>query len=345
MLWQNAPSVIIGRHQNAWAEVNLPELARLGIPLVRRLTGGGAVYHDLGNINFSFILPRFKTNEASPEIQAESGEHDYNTSEILAPLIRYFAELGLAVSLEGRNDLIVSAPDGIKGKISGLASRHEGNAFLLHGTILYDIDLEMLERVLLVDPEKYRGKGVASVRGRVANLKDFLNCDLQTLWMGIRDSYISRAKAVPMPVPPELRQEAERLMKMRYVNPDWNLGASPPGAIIFKRRFPFGCIELRLAVNKGRVSNAAISGDFFSPEGGEEEGLAALTSALVGLPVGVSGASTSGPGLAAEPLQDAEALWGKAWEAADPDRVIKGAGEYQHELRSWFTEIARNCGI
>ena len=296
MLWQNGPSVIVGRHQNTRSEVNLPELEKRGIGLVRRLTGGGAVYHDLGNINFTFILPRDQGKE--PE-----------TRELLQPLVDYLGGLGIKAGMEGRNDLSIPG----YGKFSGLAGRRLPGKFLLHGTLLYDVDVSILEQVLLVDPEKYRSKGVASVRARVTNLKPLLPVSLQELWAGIRNAYGAKQS----PLPENIREKAHSLAAVRYANTDWNIGASPPGDIVLKRRFPFGALELRLATCKERISSAILTGDFLSPDSGDEIPVSRLCDVLVGLP-------------ADEPQK-----WATAWRQFPMNRVFYGRAETE-EITQWL---------
>lgn len=300
MLWQNAPSVIIGRHQNARSEVNLPELEKRGIDLVRRLTGGGAVYHDLGNVNFTFVLPR------------RPGEKELGAAELLAPLIDCFAKLGVTARMEGRNDLSIPG----RGKFSGLAGRRLPGKFLLHGTILYDVDLGVLEEVLLVDPEKYRSKGVASVRARVANLNEYLSIGLPELWAAMRGAYATKT----LPLPEGLPDAAKALAARRYANPAWNVGQSPPGDITLKRRFPFGSLELRLGTRGNLIRECVITGDFLTPEKGSDEiPVDALASALTGLPA------------------DAPAAWAAAWDDFDLGRVFHAAGpDSGAEVGEWL---------
>ena len=146
-LWRNAPSVIIGLNQNAFAEVNLGYLEERGIRLARRVTGGGAVYHDLQNLNYTFI-----GREVTPE-----------------PMVAALRLLGVPAELTGRNDIYVGGR-----KVSGYARRVGRGREIIHGTLMYDVDLDTLARALDVPGSKLAAKGIASVRSRVANLKDFL---------------------------------------------------------------------------------------------------------------------------------------------------------------------------
>ena len=298
MLWQNAPAVIIGRHQNAFSEVNLGELARRGCGLVRRMTGGGAVYHDLGNLNFSFILPL--KHHQKPE-----------ATELLAPLIKHLRSLGLEVIMEGRNDLTIVG----QGKFSGLAGRRLPGGWQLHGTIMYDVDTSILEKVLLVDPDKYRSKGVASVRARVTNLKPHLGLSLAELWAGLRDAYGCSAA----PLPAGVHKAAQKLAEDKYSQETWNIGQSPPNDITLKRRFPFGSLELRLQVKKSKITVARLTGDYLTASDNDRPvPVEDLEGSLVGLP-------------AARPER-----WARAWEGFDLGRIFHGQVDRQ-EITCWLS--------
>lgn len=297
LLWQNSPAVIIGRHQNALSEANLPELKRRGINLVRRMTGGGAVYHDLGNLNFSFILP-----------QAE--DREIKQLDLLNPIISYLKGQGVAAVMEGRNDLTISG----QGKFSGLASRQVSGGYQLHGTIMYDVDLSILEHVLRVDPEKFKSKGVASVRARVTNLKPHLAIDLPTLWQGLREAY----DLSPSPLEGEVKARAEKLAQEKYSRDVWNIGTSPASDLILKRRFSFGGLELRLGTNKNRIESAAVSGDFLTPSNTPDQiAVEKLGEALLGL--------------AADRPED----WAQNWSVFDFNKVFYGRVD-QEEIIQWL---------
>ena len=309
LLWQNSPAVIIGRHQNARAEVNLPELARRGITLTRRPTGGGAVYHDLGNLNFTFLLPQSPNQKIQPE-------------EILAPLLNYLASLGIRAKMQGRNDISITLPDGSSAKISGLASRQLAGRYQLHGTILFEVDLNVLSDVLLVDPAKYKSKGVASVKARVSNLKSYLNLDLASLWAGIKQAYqpYQRNGGMPASIPQALYKQAQSLAASKYRQECWNIGQSPPGDIVLKQRFSFGSLELYLATKKNLITCAQIGGDFLTPS--NTQGQIApeiLAQALIGLP-------------ANQPDS-----WGKAWSKYDMTQIFHGRVDNQAIL-TWIAQ-------
>lgn len=305
-LWQNGPSVIIGRHQNALSEVNLPELGRRRIDLVRRMTGGGAVYHDLGNLNFSFILPLGRGQEIKP-------------ADLLAPMMDYFGGQGLEVRMEGRNDLSIPG----RGKFSGLAGRRAAGAYQLHGTIMYDVDLGVLEQVLLVDPEKFKSKGVASVRARVVNLKGHLGLSLPDLRQGIRAAY----ELSPAPIEAAIMTRARRLADEKYSRDSWNIGRWPAADIFLKRRFSFGSLELHLGISRDRIASAVITGDFLSPsELADQIPVESLARALLGLPA------------------DRPSSWAEAWASFDFGQIFYGRVK-ACEITNWLKEaLVPNSG-
>ena len=159
MLWQNEPCVVIGKNQNAYAEINLDMLYKNGVKPVRRITGGGAVYHDLGNVNYTFISAK----------QSEGIDFAYFT----APIIEALASLGVDAVLSGRNDILVGEK-----KISGNAQHTSEGRVLHHGTLLFDASLDFLSGVLNVDEEKIKSKAIKSTRSRVTNIRPLLRCDM-----------------------------------------------------------------------------------------------------------------------------------------------------------------------
>ena len=162
MLWQNGPSVISGKNQNVYAEVDLGYAATHGINVCRRITGGGSVYHDLGNINYTFICP-------SGDRAALDFEH------FTLPIRRALGELGISCKLGGRNDIECEG-----GKISGNAQHIEGGRILHHGTLLFDTDFDVMSSVLKVDKEKLAYRAIKSCRARVVNLSCLLKKKIPT---------------------------------------------------------------------------------------------------------------------------------------------------------------------
>ncbi|MDT8285427.1 MAG: lipoate--protein ligase [Thermovirgaceae bacterium] len=248
LLWQNEPTVVVGRFQNTLEEIDASLVRKKEIHVVRRISGGGAVYHDLGNLNFSFILKMEETRDL-----------DYR--EMTEPVARALQELGAGACFNSRNDLLI---DGLK--FSGNAQYARKGRFLHHGSILFDSDLDMLGKVLQADPDKYRSKGVKSVRSRVTNVKPFIRKGA-----GLDDfrEAISRAAAERWPklrktsLEEGVRARVSALAEEKYGTWEWNYGISPDFDVRKQRRFGFGKVDVRLKVEKGIISECRIFGDFF----------------------------------------------------------------------------------
>ena len=246
LLWQNAPSVIVGRHQNTREEVDADWLAARAIPVVRRHTGGGAVYHDLGNLNFSFM-------EYAPERKR------VDFARYLEPICAALARLGVAARLTGRNDLEAGGR-----KISGSAQSLREGRVLHHGTLLVDLNFADMVAALSVDPEKYRSKGVASVRARVANISEFWRPGTTMADLRAALAACCAPDAPPEAVPADVLREAHQLAEEKYRTWEWNFGHSPAFSEQRRQRFPWGLVDLRLEVRRGIITSCRLSGDFFA---------------------------------------------------------------------------------
>lgn len=255
ILWQNRPSVIIGRHQNTLEEINHEYVKENNIQVVRRLSGGGAVYHDLGNLNFTFITTR-----------DEGQGPDFR--KFTLPVIKALARLGVKAELSGRNDLVIDGK-----KFSGNAQYFYQNRVLHHGTILYDSDLDVVQKVLNVKTEKIASKGIKSVRSRVTNIKEYLTSDLsvekfkELLLKTLLEGEEEKQELI---LTEKDRAKIEEIMQKRYATWEWNYGQSPPFNFKKSRRFPGGSIEVRLDVKKGIIESCKIYGDFFGTREVEE---------------------------------------------------------------------------
>ena len=206
MLWQNEPSIIVGRFQNTLEEINADFVRERGIHVVRRNSGGGAVYHDLGNINYSFVMA--------------DREGEFNFAFFTEPIIRALRSLGANAELSGRNDIAIDGK-----KVSGGAQYRRGGILLHHGTLLFDSDLDVLSQALKVSQEKFRSKGVKSVRARVGNIRPFLpQADSVTDFIALLEGRIEGL--TPRELTPDDRTEVETLMKEKYATWDWNYGKS-----------------------------------------------------------------------------------------------------------------------
>lgn len=248
MLWQNEPSVIIGKHQNTLEEINTKYVQEMGIKIVRRISGGGAVYHDLGNLNFSFILKN-------------TPMEFLDFRKYTLPVVKALKKLGVKAELAGRNDLTINGK-----KISGNAQFVFRNRLLHHGTLLFDSDLDILQAALNVKVDKIVSKGIKSVRSRVTNIKDHLELriDVHGLKKYIRDSiFEAREDIEEYRLTQPDREEIYKLMEEKYSIWDWNYGQSPPFNIRNSKRFDSGYLEVLLDVRDGIIESCKIYGDFF----------------------------------------------------------------------------------
>ena len=248
-LWRNAPSIIIGRNQNAYSEINLDYVNRRGIPVVRRITGGGAVFHDLGNVNFSFIT------------DVREGE-ELSFARFTAPIIGYLRSLGIAAQLSGRNDI------GIDGKkVSGNAQTMVGSRFLHHGTLLYEVGMTDLTDALKVHPLKIQSKGIASVRARVSNISEHLARPMavEAFMQGLAEYIRGLGEAFTACRFTEQDNEAAKaLQEQKYGRWAWNFGENPSYAFYKAAKFEAGLMEIQMNVSRETIEDIRINGDFFA---------------------------------------------------------------------------------
>ncbi|HRV99615.1 MAG TPA: lipoate--protein ligase, partial [Aminobacteriaceae bacterium] len=251
LLWQNAPSIIVGRFQNTAQEVNRPFVEERGIHVVRRISGGGAVYHDLGNVNYSFIVPN---DEGTP----------FDFARHARPVIDALAKLGVEAESGGRNDLLIDGR-----KFSGSAQHMDRRRLLHHGTLLFDSDLSILEQALSVDEEKFTSKGFKSVRSRVTNILPMLTEPISV------EEFIDALRGAlsgteTYSLDETQLSEIRRLRDEKYATWEWNWGASPEFTERKARRFPWGKVEALLNVKEGVIRQARFYGDYFGTENREE---------------------------------------------------------------------------
>lgn len=241
-LWQNENTVVIGRNQNPWKECRCALLEQEGGRLARRLSGGGAVFHDRGNLNFTFLLP----------------EEDFDKERQTEVLLRACRALDIPAERSGRNDLLAGGR-----KFSGHAFyHHEGRAYH-HGTILLDADLEKLGRYLAPSPAKLRAKGVDSVRARVGNLRELApTLTIPALKKALTAAF-GEVYGLPVePLEPEsLAGEELAALTARYRSWDWNFGQRLPFDFCCEGRFDWGEARLELRVESGLIQSARVYTD------------------------------------------------------------------------------------
>lgn len=247
LFYINEPSIIIGKNQNSVEEINTKYVEDNGIHVVRRLSGGGAVYHDHGNLNFSFITK-------------DDGESFHNFKKFTAPVVEALKSLGVDAEMSGRNDILAEGR-----KISGNAQFSTKGRMFSHGTLLFDSEIEHVVSALNVKKDKIESKGIKSIRSRVANIKEFLKEDITIeQFRQLLLEAIFKTKDVPQyELTEEDWENIHQLSKERYQNWDWNYGKSPKFNLQHSHRFPVGQIDIRLDVTKGKIENCKIYGDFF----------------------------------------------------------------------------------
>ena len=265
-LWRNANTVVIGRAQNPWKECNTRRMEEDGITLARRSSGGGAVFHDLGNSCFTFM----------------AGKPGYDKSISTAIVLDALKRLGVSAFASGRNDLLVATQDGER-KVSGSAYRETQDRGFHHGTLLLDADLGQLANYLNPDPKKLAAKGISSVRSRVANLCELLpGIDHNQLSHALCEAFFTHygERVLPEHISPsqlpDLPGFADTFARQRSW--EWNFGHAPAFSHQLDERFGWGGVELHFDVEKGVIGRAQIFSDSLDPAP-----LDALAERLVGL--------------------------------------------------------------
>lgn len=245
ILWRNRPTVVIGKNQNAYVEVNLDFAKENDITVVRRITGGGAVFHDLGNVNYSFIA---------------SGACGVDFSYCTRPIVDFFKAQGVDCVLNGRNDLLIGDK-----KISGNAQYTVGNRRLHHGTMLFDADFERMASVLNYNRDKYEYRAVKSHSSRVGNIKELIGASmsvdgfLDLLVDYLRESISDDEYKV------EINDKILELQK-KYMDPEWTYSSKRFLTDYSKnvsKKFSFGLVRLGITINKNVIESIAIGGDYF----------------------------------------------------------------------------------
>lgn len=247
LLWQNDNTIVVGQNQNTEAEINRAFVERNQIHVVRRSTGGGAVYHDLGNLNYSFITDLGNAEELTME-------------RFTKPVVNALRGLGLDAEASGRNDILVSGR-----KVSGTAQRVVHGRILHHGTLLFDANPSMVAGALQVNPAKFRSKSAKSVQSRIGNIRDFLEKDmsLSDFWAYLK-TFLSGGGLLEDTLSPQELTAVEELKRSKYASWDWNFGCSPKFNMHNIRFYKGGCLEIYVCVEHGKITEITFYGDFLS---------------------------------------------------------------------------------
>lgn len=248
LFYINAPAIIIGKNQNTIEEINTSYVDEKGIYVVRRLSGGGAVYHDQGNLCFSFITK-------------DDGNSFQNFKKFTEPVVQALHNVGVHAELSGRNDILVDGR-----KVSGNAQFATRGRMFSHGTLMLDTDVEEVVKSLKVRKDKIESKGIKSIRNRVANISEFLDepMSIEEFKQKILTSIFNGEEKVQQyKLTDKDWKKIEEISTKRYRNWDWNYGKSPKFNIQQTHRFPIGSIDIRLEVQKGIIQHCKIFGDFF----------------------------------------------------------------------------------
>ncbi|MCT4476424.1 lipoate--protein ligase [Peribacillus frigoritolerans] len=248
LFYINRPSIIIGRNQNTIEEINSDYVDGNGITVVRRLSGGGAVYHDLGNLNFSFIT-------------RDDGDSFHNFKKFTQPVVETLEKLGIHAELSGRNDILAEGK-----KISGNAMFSTKGRMFSHGTLLFQSEMDHIVSALKVKKDKIESKGIKSIRSRVGNIADFLKEPMSVEEFRsflLQNIFKESGKVTEYVLTETDWEKIHEISEERYQNWEWNYGKSPKFNLQNSHRFPVGSVDIRLEVNRGIIENCKIYGDFF----------------------------------------------------------------------------------
>jgi lipoate-protein ligase A len=244
MLWQNTPSVVVGKHQNVVAEVNLDFVRKNRIPVIRRISGGGTVYHDTGNINLSVITT------------VKKGNSPVDFRKFTRPVLAFVQQFGLEASFEGKNNLVINGK-----KFSGNSAHVFKNRVLHHGTLLYQTDLRRLEQIMHPDNGAITDKSVKSIRATVENLSEHLkNPPPLSVFFHQLKNHLKNHYAVTeeTELTPEEQKAIEKLATEKYKSWQWNMGYSPKYTLRQQRRTPYGIFDVMLTVEEGHIAQLSL---------------------------------------------------------------------------------------
>jgi lipoate---protein ligase len=246
-LWQNQNTVVIGKNQNPWRECRTELLEKEDGKLARRLSGGGAVFHDTGNLNFTFLM----------------NKEDYNLERQVGVILEAVKKVGISAEMTGRNDITVEGR-----KFSGNAFCFRRSNAYHHGTILVSADMGKLGRYLQVSQEKMKSKGVESVQSRVANLTEYqLSLDIHTMAEAFKKAFIEQYGGQGIEFgTDEMDNNILQELYEKYASWEWRYGSAPKFDIDLDTRFPWGGIEIGLKLESGRIVDAKVFSDAMDEE-------------------------------------------------------------------------------
>lgn len=245
-LWQNDPSIIIGKNQATLNEINTSFVEQRNIHVARRVSGGGAVYHDLGNLNFTFIIGVDDLSKV-------------NFKKFVQPIIDALAVIGVKAESSGRNDILV---DGLK--ISGNAQRVAHGKLMHHGTLLFNENIEDMVNALNVSEDKIISKGVKSVRSRVTNIREHLpkDMDIQQFWQALQYYLSNQGRDSEIILTPAQKAAVQKAADERFSTWDWIYGQSPAFNFHTSQRFTGGKVEVKADVDNGAIGSIRFFGDY-----------------------------------------------------------------------------------
>lgn len=258
ILYRNEPSIIVGKHQNTVAEINHQFVKQKGLTVIRRLSGGGTVYHDLGNLNYSFITTGSEGNLV-------------NFKKHTQPIIDVLNSLGIDARIGGKNDIRVGDK-----KISGNAEHVYQNRVLHHGTLLFDSNLDNLNEAIQIEPKTYTDKAVKSIRSYVANISDYLNTHLTI--DGFAQNTINHIKrtfsnALAYRLTEKEITSIDQLIKTKYATWEWNYGYSPVYTVNKQMQISNRSLNIQIVVENGFIVQVSLDGDLWEGKTTEIEQL------------------------------------------------------------------------
>ena len=245
-LWQNQNTVVIGRNQNAWKECKVESLEKNGGHLARRLSGGGAVYHDLGNLNFTFLVSK----------------ENYSIDRQLEVIVKAVQKLGAKAEKSGRNDILIDGK-----KFSGNAFYEQEQHCYHHGTLMMNVNKEMLSKYLTVSKEKLQSKGVDSVKSRVTNLVDYIpDLTLEALKKALREAFEEVYGLTSNECKMEDLDQKEIEQRTKHFSSwDWRFGRKIDFQYEISKRFPWGQMNIQFQVDKGKIADVNVYSDSLKP--------------------------------------------------------------------------------